>query len=157
MNDDQYIELRCAGCGNRLLVGVAQMVEHLRHVGVFKRQKDPAPQLVRELYTQQIPLLACSVCGQVGYDQHSPDEFDDEQWGQDRKCEVCKQVIPAERLEVFPDSRRCTACQQSADQGEDTAEIEYCPRCGGIMELRLRGGAGITGYAMRCSSCRYTL
>ena len=126
------------------MVGPPQMVEHLRSVGVFKRQKEPDLQLVRELYAQQIPLIPCSVCGQASCDPQSPDELDDEEWGGDRKCEGCRQAIPAERLEVFPDTRLCMQCQQSADRGEDTEEIEYCPRCGGIMELRLRGGAGIT-------------
>ncbi len=152
---DQSIELHCNACGHREMISLARMVAHLRGLGMFKRQKELDPQLVRALYADQIPLLRCRECGHVGCDPHEPEELDDEQWGGQRACEVCGQVIAAERLEVFPDIRRCTQCQGAADRGEDAAEPEYCPRCGAIMEMRLRGGAGITGYTMRCPDCRF--
>lgn len=28
----------------------------------------------------------------------------------ERKCEICNQVIPRERIEALPDTRRCVEC-----------------------------------------------
>ncbi len=155
MNDYRNMDVCCATCGHVRSVSLGQMVEHLRGLGMFKRQKEPDPQLVCELYASQIPLLRCGECGRIGFDAHAEEELDDAQWGGLRACEVCGQAIVAERLEVFPDTRRCTGCQGVADRGEDAVDTEYCPRCGAIMEMRLRGGAGITGYAMRCRECGF--
>jgi len=153
---DRYLELRCPTCGNRQLVDAAQMLDHLRELGMFKRQKQPDQALIHELYAQQAPWIACTQCGHVGCDQDSAPTMDDDQWGAARQCEVCGQLIAEERLEVFPDARLCTSCQSSADRGEDSADPEYCPRCGAIMQLRKRGGTGLAGYVMRCPDCGKT-
>lgn len=149
------MELQCQACGYRETVDVPAMLEHLHRLGMFKRQRDPEPYLVAQLFADQLPLLPCPACGHVGRNQAAAEQLDDETWGGGRTCEVCRQPIPAERLEVFPDTRRCTKCQQLADRGEDAAEPEYCPRCGAVMQLRLRGGETLTRYVMHCSDCGY--
>ncbi len=156
MTPHEEIQLCCRLCGHRQRVGLPEMVEHLRQLGMFKRQREPDPQLVSELFHEQVPLLRCASCRKPGYDPDASDVWDDEQWGGARRCELCQAPIPAERLEVFPDTRRCVKCQQSADRGEDVGAEQYCPRCGAIMKLSQRGGAGLAGYVMRCPDCRYT-
>lgn len=155
MNDVSILTLKCPACGNLQSVSLAQMVDHLRGLGMFKRQQEPDATLVRELYAQQISLLRCEVCGQIGYGDVSSDEVDDEPWCGGRACERCRRPISAERLEVFPDARRCTECQQAGEAEDDHGDPEYCPRCGAIMQLKLRGGSGITSYAMHCPECGY--
>ncbi len=80
-------------------------------------------------------------------------EADDEAWGMARKCELCSGVIPAERIEIFPDTRLCVACQQRDERGEIAGAAEYCARCGSIMTLRQSRGTGITRYEMVCPVC----
>jgi hypothetical protein len=78
---------------------------------------------------------------------------DEDAWGDVRSCERCGATIPAERLEVFPDTRLCVACQQRRDGGADEGEPEYCPRCGSIMRLQLSRKSGISRCVMRCDAC----
>jgi hypothetical protein len=155
MTRHEELQLRCPQCGHREVVGFLEMVDHLRQLGMFKRQREPDPQLVRELFGEQIPLLRCRGCGAIGFGRDSSDDWNDELWGGARQCEICRVPIAAERLEVFPDTRLCVKCQQAADVGRDAAEPEYCPRCGAIMQLTERGGTGLAGYVMRCPDCRY--
>ncbi len=152
MNGHQYLELTCRVCGHRTVVGPTQMLERLRDVGMLRREKEPDLHLVHELFVARLDQLACDACHQVGLQWQLLDDWEDD-WQQGRDCEVCHQRIPAERLEVFPDTRRCRDCQQSAERGEDSAEPEYCPRCGAIMQLRLQRGSGITRYVMSCRDC----
>jgi hypothetical protein len=82
------------------------------------------------------------------------DEFDDEAWGAVvRRCTSCKQVIPAERVELFPDVTLCVQCQRVDEAGGTADTPDYCPRCGAIMTTQMHTGSGITRYRMTCSGC----
>ena len=70
-----------------------------------------------------------------------------------RRCDDCGQAIPRERLELFPQSRLCVACQSRDEKGERPVEVEYCPRCGSAMELAPSRTSGITRYRLVCRSC----
>ncbi len=154
-----YLEVSCRSCGYRRVLGPVQMLEQLRHDGLLKRAKEPARDVIQELFVSRLDRLPCPTCGVSGLQWGPAEEWNDADWDDavpvaGRACEVCRRPISPERLEVFPDTRRCRDCQQSADRGEDSAEPEYCPRCGAIMQLRLQRGAGIARYEMYCSDCR---
>ncbi len=155
MHDDHYVELKCQLCGASEVVGPEQMLQRLRDTGMLKREKEPDLDLVRELFTARLGQIVCGVCGGCGLSAETLDEWDDDDWQVTRTCEVCHQMIPPERLEVFPNTRRCRDCQQSAERGEDSGEPEYCPRCGSILVLREQSGSGITRYVMHCPDCGY--
>ncbi len=97
--------------------------------------------------------LLCPACGSGGLD-FEPEPADD--WGSGAKaCAACGAAIPAERLELFPDSDLCAACQQQVDRGQSPDQHDdYCPRCGTRMTVRQRRGSGIAGYEMICPACR---
>jgi hypothetical protein len=153
MEGHSYLELTCVLCGHRTVVGPVQMLEKLRDMGMLRREKEPDLHVVYELFMARLAKLPCDSCHQVGLTWQPIDDGNDEDWDQVRNCEVCHARIPPERLEVFPDARRCKDCQQSADRGEDSAQPEYCPRCGAIMQLRMQRGSGITRYVMSCPDC----
>ena len=76
------------------------------------------------------------------------DDWDD--WGGAVACQGCRQPIPRERLDIFPGTKLCAACQQKDDSGAND-EPEFCPRCGDIMSVRLKSGT--SRYVMSCPSC----
>lgn len=110
--------------------------------------------MVHELFRQSGPKLACDDCGRMGLVVHEAEVINDEEWGEARKCDSCGSVIPAERLEVFPDATRCASCQSHDDRSSDEAESEYCPECGDVMRAVSKTGRGLAGYRMVCPSCR---
>jgi hypothetical protein len=151
---EAYFELTCSACGKREVVGPLQMLERLRGAGMLKRDKEPDWELVRELFRTQPAVHGCGSCGSGSISLKPHVEGDDEEWGDTRCCERCRAKIPADRLEIFPGTRLCVACQQAQDRGPVEAEPEYCPRCGTIMQLRLSQSSGIAHYVMYCPACR---
>lgn len=130
------------------------MLRWLRDVRQVRRDAEPEPELLAELFRVAAAKFTCPKCAAVGLVVREVAEEDNEAWGMARACEACKRPIPVERLEVFPDARLCTACQAQSDRGELTGPAEYCPRCGSVMGVRQGGGAGVTRYVMSCPSCR---
>ena len=152
---DQFRQLNCSNCGHTTLCGSGEMVHRLRGIGKLKRNRKPDMELILELFSTSVDQFACSECGTIGLTASAADDFfDDEQWGESRKCEICGQSIAAERLEVFPDTRVCISCKQTDESGDTAEEPEYCPRCGALMVLRTSTTAGVVRYEMRCSECR---
>lgn len=147
-----YRRLECPRCKASAVV---DMLARLREAGKLKRDKQPAPEVVIELFSAQAAVLPCEACGHVGLAvQLLDDDADDGNWPTaGRACVRCKAVIPAERLELFPDATLCAACQRRAEQGDDGGPQEYCPRCGGLMKLRQHRGGGIARYVMVCGEC----
>jgi RNA polymerase-binding transcription factor DksA len=79
------------------------------------------------------------------------------EWEQVVVCEICREPIPRERLEIKPNATRCVACQDAADRGRSFVEPDYCPKCGSLLELRVSRSGGITRYKLWCTgipSCR---
>lgn len=113
--------------------------------------------MVRELLSIHLTKLSCDACGKSGLLLGSEDELDENDWHTAKVCEVCRQPIPAERLEVFPQATRCVNCQTAEDRGETKPDFDYCPQCGAVLELRVSRGGGVTRYKQFCTgnpSCR---
>jgi len=152
MTNADLSRLRCPGCGRVMVVGHAERLAALQQIGMLKKAKNPEPDLVAELFQTSIERIPCLGCGASGLLPAWPGERDDGEWPQARACEVCKKPIGAERLEVFPTATRCAACQNREARGE-AEEVDYCPKCGSIREMRpapSRSGS----YRMFCPSCR---
>ena len=128
------------------------MLSYLQGIGMLRREADATVDLITELFVSSAKRLVCPTCGLTGLAVQE-DVWEDE-WEDERHCQVCNAVIPAERLEVFPDAQLCPTCQQKSERGEATAEqADYCRHCGGLMVLRQRSGSGLAGYRMVCSDC----
>ena len=141
--------LRCNSCGWQTTCGLDEVARRLRTLGLLKRAASPPDDLVCELLTANASRLVCDQCQKVGLVVGEPADADldlydndDGDWQQAVVCEVCRQPIPPERVEIFPDARRCVACQDVADRGEEPEELEFCERCGSLVELRGQRGRG---------------
>ncbi len=144
-------ELTCAACGAKQRCGPTQMMQRLSEIGMMKRNADPDLDLLQELLRSAAGRLICHACQGVGLTVTQIS--DDDQWDDVRQCERCRQPIPPERLEVFPDATRCATCQTSTEDGSDQ-EREFCEQCGSVMTIRTRRTAGPAAYEMKCPNCR---
>ena len=149
--------LVCPKCGKAEYCGPLRVIERLREHGMLRRNVDPDQNLVVTLLDQAADSLDCTSCGHVGVTISEDDPMDELDWGNEKKpskkCESCSQPIPGERLEIFPDTKLCTTCQSGEERGESTAqdEVEFCPKCGDILELKQ---SPTRGYRMVCRGCR---
>jgi len=150
--------LMCPQCGWQTTCGEVEIARRLRVLGLLKREAKPAEDLVRELLIANARRLACDQCQTAGLVFSEPEKPEDSgDWQQAIVCEVCKQPIPPERVEVFPDAKRCVGCQDVADRGEEPEEPEFCEKCGSLVELRVSHAGGMTRYKRFCTgspSCR---
>lgn len=151
--------LSCSDCGWRTVCGSIEIASRLRLVGMLRRDKDPDDEILAALLPEAAPRMTCPGCKRIGLlveDADSADEEDD--WQAAALCDRCREPIDPERLEVFPDTKRCVACQAKAEAGEpEPFEPEFCPRCGALVELRVSRGGGLTRYKRFCTgtpSCR---
>jgi RNA polymerase-binding transcription factor DksA len=120
---------------------------------MLRREKDPTDALMRELLTSIATQLTCP-CGHEGMlTRPVEDELDDVAWGSPRRCTACGAVIPAERVELYPDVELCVACQRVEEQGRSADDPEFCPRCGSVLEMQTRR-VGISRYQLVCPVCR---
>ncbi len=152
-------ELFCPECGFRTLLGFADAVAKLRIIGRLRRDKEPDVATVATLLEADAPLMTCPTCKRRGLvcREASEEEWQHDDWQAAVLCEVCRQAIDPERLEFLPETKRCSSCQGKAEAGTlDEGEPEFCPRCGGLVELRVSRGTGITRYRRFCtaSGCR---
>jgi Zn finger protein HypA/HybF involved in hydrogenase expression len=146
------VQLECSDCGWWTLCGEAEIVRRLRKLGLFRRATDPPEEMVREVLAVHGLRLACDRCGKTELKVLlDADESDRGEWEQVVVCEVCRQPIPPERLEIRPNTTRCVACQDAADRGVSFVEPDYCPRCGSVLELRVSRGGGVTRYKLWCT------
>lgn len=146
-----YFEIACRHCGGAESCDLAEIERRLRGTGMLRRNAKPSAEELTELLRSAAAAWRCPQCGAAGLIvDEAPDE--DAAWPDARRCVVCGDVIPAERLEIFPHAERCARCQGCQERGEPSGEVEYCPRCGAPMVLRQSTGAGITRYVMTCSS-----
>jgi predicted RNA-binding Zn-ribbon protein involved in translation (DUF1610 family) len=129
------------------------MLRWLQSAGMMKRAKEPDEAMIEELFVQTVDRFACPQCAHGGLiAEEAEDDWSDAAWGMARTCARCRQPIPPERLEVFPDATLCAKCQQSSD-GADPETPEYCPRCGSIMTLRASTSGRVQRYTMYCPNC----
>ncbi len=150
--------LTCPDCSWQTTCGEAEIARRLRVLGLLKRAKNPPEELVRELLVANAKRLACDQCNTAGLAFSEPEEGEDaSDWQQAIVCEVCQKPISPERVEIFPDARRCVGCQDVADRGEEPEELEFCEKCGSLVELRVSHAGGMTRYKRFCTgypSCR---
>ncbi|MDH3717831.1 MAG: TraR/DksA C4-type zinc finger protein [Planctomycetota bacterium] len=144
------IELRCGSCGWNEVCGEDGVARWLRVAEKLRHDRQPDMQIMLEILRATASQLGCPECQQQGLLVVDAEPTD--AWPSARLCEACGKPIPAERLDALPHTTMCTACQQTDERGEGSQEIEYCPRCGAPMELKLSKGAGISRYVMVCSA-----
>jgi len=110
-------------------------------------------EVVVELLAANAARLVCDQCQHTGLLIGQPVAADDDEgdWQQAVVCEVCRKPIPSERVEIFPDARRCVGCQDVADRGEEPEEPEFCEKCGSLVELRVSNAGGMTRYKRFCT------
>ncbi len=142
--------ITCPSCSDFRIVGPKDMATYLRSTGRLRREAEPDPQLLLELYKKELASASCAKCGATGL-VISDYEMDEDDWGDPILCEVCKKEIPPERLEIFPNEKRCAGCKDKPLPSDEHAE--FCESCGGLMVMRQRGGAGIASYVMACTDC----
>ena len=135
-------------CQEAEVCGPAQMVARLRSVAVLRREADPDPDLLLELFRYSVAKFSCHACDHLGLQLQEVATAD---WDTVRMCSVCGGRIPSERLELFPTAQRCARCETAADNGP---ERDFCPKCGEVLTTRLRRGAGIAKYELSCPRCR---
>ncbi len=146
--------LTCPACHAQSLLAVDAAAERLRELGSLRRNAEPDEQLVAVLLAERGDELTCPLCGGRGVRVAPADVAADDEdvWQTAVLCEICRVPIPPERLEILPDTRRCMRCQDDLEAGRAGAEeLEYCPRCGALVEIRLSRGSGITRYRRFCT------
>jgi hypothetical protein len=149
----QRVRTSCRACGWTQDCAITEMVAQLRAANILKPTSDSSPDVIQALYIASAAKLACPDCEFVGISAREAPDEDDEAWGQARACEICRAVIPIERLQLLPNARLCAGCQ-AKDESGTTDEREFCPRCGSVMQLVAGRGSGISRYTMRCPACR---
>jgi hypothetical protein len=149
VSEEPLFELNCEACTWHKICGPLEIEKLLRSAGHLRRAEKPAADLVRELLAGVAPQLPCPDCGTAGL-RMSPFE-DEDDWATARRCEICRQPIPAERLEALPNAKSCLNCQQAEETGQSHSEAEYCPRCGALLELRVSRRGGLTRYQLFCT------
>ncbi|MGL4513416.1 MAG: TraR/DksA family transcriptional regulator [Lacipirellulaceae bacterium] len=144
--------LTCNDCGWRTVCGADDVATRLRLVGHLRRDAAPGEGLLAALLDESAGMMTCPTCKRVGLvvgDASLDVEADD--WQAAVLCDGCRKPIDPERLEVFPGTKRCVACQAKRESGEDDSEPEFCKRCGSLLELRVSRGGGITRYRLFCT------
>ncbi|MEM6656280.1 MAG: TraR/DksA C4-type zinc finger protein [Planctomycetota bacterium] len=147
--------LSCTDCEWRENADAEQLANKLRLVGLLRRDKNPGDDIVAALLPEAVDRMTCPVCRCVGLvvgpaaDHDDADDFDT--WQAAALCKACRKPIPPERLEVFPDAKRCVDCQGKEERGETDDEPEFCPRCGSLVELRVSHAGGRTRYRRFCT------
>ena len=143
----------------------------LRLVGQLRRDKEPDEAIVEALLDDAVGRMTCPGCKRIGLlaadtdaegndtkDNHTKDAAEWDDWQAAVLCEVCRKPIDPERLEALPQTRRCTECQGQAEAGTlPDDDIEFCPKCGSLVELRVSRGSGLTRYQRFCTgspACR---
>lgn len=151
--------LSCSKCGWRTVASEDELARRLRILGLLRRSPHPPPEIVTELLRANAYRLACDACHQTGLTIVGADDggplgnraTDEGDWQQAVVCQICREPIPLERLEVFPKAKCCAKCQDVADKIGDPAAPEFCPRCGALLEIRVSRAGGITRYKQFCT------
>ncbi|MDA0660299.1 MAG: hypothetical protein O3C60_15875 [Planctomycetota bacterium] len=150
-------QLRCAHCQHVDQLDLGTAVERLRSLG-YLRRGTPDADMVVALSVTLVGKLGCQACGSLGVQltamgAHRDAESEATDWPQEvRHCRTCRQQISPERLEVFPRSELCAACQR---HDELTPVTEFCPRCGHYLRIVKANSEGLTRYQERCDECGY--
>jgi len=146
-------EMRCPACDWLRVLDPAEVVRELTVAGKLRTGKSPDGDVALELLRLIAAGVPCGGCGRIGLLVAPYDE--EVEWDRTRRCEVCGEPIPPERLEVVPDTTVCVSCKGAEERGVAPAgQIEYCPRCGSTMTTEATAGR-MTEYVMKCHACGY--
>ena len=146
-------EVHCPRCDWSRLLARTDLVAWLRGQGCLRRSKEAEDFLIEQLFRARQARMVCEECGAAGL-QFVPADVDDQAWNTARKCSVCGQTIPSERLKALPGADRCVRCQSSDESGTISPEdVSYCPRCGCALKTRLRSTGATAAYEEYCAEC----
>ena len=151
MSSEFAYVLKCPACRKEEYLGLPQALKRLASLGMLKRQQSPAHELVLELLQNTLGQFSCSACGATGLTLEEDASWDEQLHGR-RLCQQCATPIDPDRLEVFPDTELCVACQLGEESGNVSDEVDYCPHCGTPMKVQPRRGA-LTRYQLVCPAC----
>jgi predicted RNA-binding Zn-ribbon protein involved in translation (DUF1610 family) len=151
-----HLSFHCRACRHTEPSDRDNLISRLQGAGLLKRatrqERKDLPYLLALARTVSDQWL-CPACGAAGLTLDEADgPADDFEAGQ--PCAACGKMIPAERMELFPDTTLCTACQSIVDSGGTPDTQEYCPRCGSLMQIRAGRASGVAHYALVCPHCR---
>jgi hypothetical protein len=123
---------------------------------MLRRNQQPTTEEMRELLPVAAAKVSCPACGGRGIHVGQAEGDDDADWPAGRRCQSCGQVIPAERLEVFPEAELCVNCQGRVEDRLPQRTDEFCERCGWPLVVRPSRGRGISRQVLACSNpdCR---
>lgn len=140
--------LRCLGCQELQVLTWVELVEGLHREGKFRRESSPDRELVAA-FLRGVGLVQrqCG-CGCSRFDLERGADLGD--WEDARRCEGCRGLIDAERLEVLPDTQTCSKCARGT-KGARIEGVGYCKRCGGELTWRVDTKRG--GYREFCVAC----
>jgi len=150
------LTLHCTACRHTEPASSDALVSRLQQAGLLKRATREERKDVGYLMALTKTVAGqwiCPDCGAAGLTVAEADGPIDEFDG-GRPCAACGKMVPAERLELFPDTTLCTACQSKVDRGGTPDTQEYCPRCGTLMQIRATRGSGVARYSLVCPQCR---
>ncbi len=151
MNENiDYQELRCPDCAWSEVCGPDAVARWLSSEKKIRPGREPAYEIMTELLGGVAGQLKCPRCGRTGL--LAGPARDAAAWTDDVICSSCRRRISPERIEAVPGTRLCATCQQAEEAG-GAGEVEYCPRCGSVMQLRLSRSPGISRYVMQCVAC----
>lgn len=159
---------QCRHCKQENILTLEQLQALLYRAGLLRRIEKSDPTTILEVARGASQRIACESCKATGLmtQEATPEDRkrvegstsaafdDDEDWGDPKPCSRCRQLIPAERVALFPHITLCVKCQQADDRGEDSAEADYCPQCGTPRTVRKSTGRGLARYETYCPHCR---
>jgi hypothetical protein len=130
------------------------MRDWLGRAGMLRRNHAATVAEMRELLPVAAAGLICPECGVYGLSVRQEIAEDEPGWPSARRCQSCGQLIPAERVEVFPNAELCVECQGRADNRLPQKTDEFCERCGSPMVVRTSRGVGVVRQVLACSNPR---
>lgn len=145
---EEYVEIRCNACGWSEVCGPAEVSQWLMRANKLRRGREPDWEIMIEVLRAAAATLPCRACGSEGLGVGPP--RDDVDWPE-RVCEACAKPISRERLDALPKTTFCSGCALKRERGQTTTEVEYCPRCGAPMAVKLSHRGGLTRYVMACT------
>jgi hypothetical protein len=150
-------DFRCNQCGAMQSFTLAELTDQLRSLKFLRRSDQPDEATILELTRSSMASGVWPACETCGKKQFSPPTLESTdfttEWNDEIPCESCGQIIPQERLELFPDSRSCVRCQQKTEKSGSNLDIEYCRHCGNILQIRLSSRRA-TSYRRYCPACK---
>lgn len=153
----EYRKIVCKDCGFETFLDENGLCDWLVRHGILKPNHQADDELVYELFHASLSRFSCPECGSSRLNVSVvTDDFSDLE---PRRCKGCRRVIPAERVEIFPDAEYCAVCMEKIENDEPLPiQAEYCPICGKMMEPTevCEGGKTYIQWVCRTiPSCRY--